>query len=210
MAKSNPKPTHHNFKDIEGQRFKMLVVLRFSHMHKRDGAFWICKCDCGLIKTVSRNALRNGQRTCGCEGRFFKHGKCNSAEYSVWENIIQRCTNPKAPSYRNYGGRGISVCLRWRSFENFCADMGPRPQPKLQIERIDNNGDYAPQNCRWATKRDQTRNTRRNHALSFRGKTMCLTDWAAEVRISAKTLSNRILSGWPTTRALTEPVSWPC
>jgi len=127
-------------------------------------------------------------------------------ENQVWQNMRARCLNPNNPRYADYGGRGISVCERWDSFRSFLADMGQRPGPEYSIERIDNDGPYSPENCRWATRGEQRRNTRQTRALTFNGKTQCLTDWAAEVGLSLDGLRHRIKQGWPLEEVLTRPV----
>ena len=128
----------------------------------------------------------------------------NSREYRAWRNMKTRCYNERYPKYRCYGGRGIKVCDRWlHSFENFYNDMGPAPS-KGTLERKDTNGDYTPENCRWALQKEQVRNMRTNHLLTFRGETMCLTAWAEKVGISSKTLISRLKLGWSLERALTE------
>lgn len=132
------------------------------------------------------------------------HGDSQSAEYKIWGGILSRCNNPRHTPYPFYGGRGIRVCDRWLQYENFLADMGRRPSPKHSIDRIDNDGDYAPENCRWAVMSEQWRNTRRTRLVSFRGKTQCLKDWATELGINYSTLHTRITRyGWPVQRALT-------
>jgi hypothetical protein len=126
------------------------------------------------------------------------------AEYDAWHMCIQRCENPNNPGYKTYGARGIRVCHRWHSFENFFADMGPRPSPRHSIDRIDNDGDYEPGNCRWATPAEQARNRRTNRMIEFGGRTMCISDWAAEIGISCGSLMRR-LDLWGVERALTTP-----
>lgn len=122
--------------------------------------------------------------------------KWTSPEYAAWAGIKQRCLNKKNRFYKNYGGRGITVCARWlNSFDNFCADMGPRPSPKHSIERVNNDLGYSPENCKWATKFEQTRNTRRNVILEYNGESKCLTDWALSVGIKDATLDCRIKRG---------------
>ncbi len=131
---------------------------------------WLCLCDCGNFKTISRNKLITGHtKSCGClvaevsRRRFTTHGHnsrgVRSSEYTTWDAMIQRCTNPHCCQFRNYGGRGISVCKRWMKFENFFADMGRRPTGK-SIDRINNNGNYEPGNCKWSTPSEQLRNRR--------------------------------------------------
>ena len=125
---------------------------------------------------------------------------------STYDSLFQRCYNKKNPNYRDYGGRGITVCERWRSFENFLEDMGERPEGQF-IERIDNNLGYEPGNCRWATNKEQARNRRSTHLITFRGETLCLKDWAERLSINRGTLTSRLkLRGWTVDKALTKPV----
>lgn len=122
----------------------------------------------------------------------------------IWAKMIYRCSNPKDPSYRLYGARGIRVCERWMAFECFAEDMGPRPSMRHSVERKNNNEGYCPDNCKWATYAEQARNTRRTHLLTFNGKTQCMADWALEMGITTSLLSMRInRQGWTTEKALT-------
>lgn len=135
-----------------------------------------------------------------------KHGMSRSPEYRVWVGMISRCYNPKYNGYKNYGERGIVICEEWRtSFIAFFHDMGPKPSPKLTIERLDNNKGYSPENCIWATRATQRRNTRTNRLIIFNGQTKCLMDWANELGMEYKTLEGRIKKGWPLEKALTTP-----
>lgn len=127
-----------------------------------------------------------------------------SKTYSCWYSIIQRCTNPNTTHYNCYGGRGISVCERWKKFENFLDDMGECPSGK-QIDRINNDGNYEPGNCKWATRKEQCRNTRQNHLLTFNGETHCVTEWAEIKSISVGTLRSRVSRNWSIERALMTP-----
>lgn len=134
------------------------------------------------------------------------HGT-TSPEYNAWHAIKQRCSNPKHPSYKDYGARGISICDRWNdSFYNFLADRGPRPSSNHSIDRINNNGNYEPGNCRWATHAEQARNKRTNSLVTINGKTMCVTDWCEHYKISTNVVFTRIYKlKWDIERAITEP-----
>jgi hypothetical protein len=134
----------------------------------------------------------------------FKHGQYLSPEYKAWAAMKARCLNPSDAAYAAYGGRGITVCDRWLDSSAFLEDMGKRPSPKHSLDRINNNGNYEPGNCRWATARQQIRNTRRNVNVEFNGKTQCLMDWSIETGIGFKTLQCRLLNyGWTPEEAFT-------
>lgn len=216
MAKANSITNHPQIKDLTGQRFGRLVVLGFAGQRK-SRSYWICRCACGTVVNVGAANLRRGNTSsCGCLQREWArvgqivHGHSRnghrSAEYHTWHGMKRRCNDPNSTNYRNYGGRGIRVCERWNSFENFLLDMGHKPTPKHSLDRIDNNGRYTPENCRWATETEQKRNTRRNRLISFRGETHCLIKWAELISMKYLTLYYRICRGWSIERALTEPV----
>lgn len=133
--------------------------------------------------------------------------KLFSAEYLIWQGMLGRCFCKTNGGYKRYGARGISVCFRWRSsFRAFLADMKPRPSGAHSLDRWpDQNGNYNPDNCRWATKRQQQRNLRSNRLLTFKGRTQCLTAWAEEVGLTREALDNRLARGIPLAKALTSP-----
>lgn len=204
------------FIDITGQQFERLFVVKRIGSNARGNALWLCRCNCKNKKTIIVRSidLRNSKvRSCGClqkeitRQRSWKHGhrvqRTMSPTYMSWSGMIQRCTNPHYNEYEYYGGRGIVVCERWRKFSNFLKDMGNPPTDKHSIDRINNSGDYCKSNCCWSTPKEQARNTRRNHLLTFRGKTQCIAAWADETGILQSTILMRVRRGWTVKRALT-------
>ena len=123
-------------------------------------------------------------------------------EYDAWANMLARCRNPKRADYVRYGGRGVQVCERWRIYENFFADMGPRPSPHHSVDRIDNNGNYCPENCRWATRQAQGGNKRNSHLIEFDGFTAHASQWSRATGVHIQTIFKRLREGWPVERAL--------
>lgn len=122
--------------------------------------------------------------------------------------MVDRCENPQNKAFSHYGGRGIAVCARWRSFKDFLTDAGSRPSPKHSIDRIDNDRGYEPGNVRWATQKEQTRNTRANKLLTFNGETLCMSEWAERTGIGSPTIRTRLVLGWSVADALTRPVTF--
>ena len=181
---------------------------RWFVLNKLDGERALCLCECGKIKAVNIQNLKSGKsKSCGCLRRELHttHGKSRtgSREYACWLAIRQRCTNPSDPRFKDYGGRGIAVCERWTDFENFLKDMGPRPAGG-SIDRVDNSLGYQPDNCRWATRKQQQNNTRRCVVLTFRGESLTATQWAERIGIKPHTLLTRIKRGWSVEKALRE------
>ena len=197
--------------DLTGEVFARLTVLERAENNSRGNIMWLCKCACGnATRASSVNLKSTGTRSCGCIKREMlqakaTHGMSYHPLYKTWCGIIKRTTNPNASNYPAYGGRGITICERWKnSFENFVADMGEKPSRELSIERINNDGNYEPSNCIWASRGEQSRNTSRSRLITFNGKTMCLTDWAELIGINPRTLSER-LAKWTKERALNTP-----
>lgn len=205
-----PYPSHPNFKDLKGDRFGRLVALYPVGRYRRTYT-WLCICDCGVESVVIGTSLSIGNtKSCGCleiENRITHH-MSETPEYNAWKSMIQRCRNPNHPEWNLYGGRFIKVCARWMdSFETFFEDMGPRPGELFSIERRNNSLGYSPENCYWATKRQQANNTRRNRTITHRGETHTVSQWARKLGIHRNTLDMRLVTlGWPIERALTEPV----
>jgi len=198
--------------NLVNQRFGRFIVKSFSHTSK-NFAYWECLCDCGIIKIIRGNDLKTRRTlSCGCLGKERRHaantthGMSNTPIFEVWCAIIQRCENPKHKSYDRYGGRGIKVCDRWRnSFQAFHDDMGIRPK-NTSIDRIDNNGDYEPSNCRWATKSEQSINTTRNIYITVNGITRTIREWERIQKFNAGIIGHRIRQGWPPEKAVFTPV----
>ncbi len=136
-----------------------------------------------------------------------KRGYKPSPEYLSWMNLRRRCLNPSSKSFASYGGAGVTVCRRWSMFDNFIADMGPKPTPTHQIERVDNSGNYEPGNCRWATPVEQANNRRSNVWITHNGKTQTIAQWAAESGLKLGTLWYRLYRAkWPFEKAITTPI----
>lgn len=184
--------------------------------------YQVFRCECGNELVVPFPRVRTGEtRSCGClhkdqlRERAFIHGSTRNRkvtpEYEAWRGVITRCEDKNKPQYPDYGGRGITVCDRWREpngqgFINFLDDMGERPSKGHSIDRKDNNGNYEPANCRWATRSEQAQNKRNTRNLEAFGKTQCLSVWAREYGMSAGVLCNRLKRGMSIEEALTKPL----
>lgn len=213
--------------DMTGRRCGRFTVVSEGGRDKSMAVKWLCVCDCGTRTVVSGSALRNGRSTnCGCVAHrphggtsrklkstnskraviCLKHGMANAPEYRVWEAMKRRCANVNDSSYAYYGGRGIRVCAAWnKSFPEFFADMGRRP-PKLTLDRIDNDGDYTPNNCRWATREEQCLNRRSNRWLTVDGERKTITQWSRDLGASDDTVAMRMKNGWSVEDAVSVPV----
>lgn len=199
--------------ELIGKRFGRLVVqsvLPVSRLPRQ----YLCLCDCGRQSTPAKGSLLGGRtRSCGCleaetrkRGFGRKHGYYSHPLYNLWRKMIERCYKHTNIGYRNYGARGIKVCEAWKtSFESFVADMGSRPSLDHSVDRIDNDGDYEPGNCRWATPKEQRRNARDNRVLEFRGIRKCVSEWADELGMTDDVILKRLKYGWSVEEALTTP-----
>lgn len=193
-----------------GDRFGRLVLVR--QINKNPGAKWETLCDCGNKKVARTASMRNGDTTsCGC--RLYEtqqdrktHGMSETPEYKAWANMKNRCQSKNHRQYSEYGGRGIKVCARWQTFETFLADMGKRPNGTTLDRHPDNDGNYEPSNCRWATRKQQQRNRRVCVQITLRGKTQCLTEWAEESGVHRRTVRARLVKGWSIEDAIFKPV----
>lgn len=188
-----------SFIDLSGRVFNNLTVIkRVENPKGKKDAAWLCQCKCGDQSVVVAYRLKNGNtKSCGCIRKpalhqaNTKHGKSKTVEYATWNSMMQRCYNPNAMKYSSYGSRGIVVCERWHEFENFLEDMGMRPDKKLSLERIDPYGNYGPDNCKWGTKTEQSRNTRSLYATNTSGARGVHWDnrrskWIATIKVNGK------------------------
>lgn len=200
-------------KGLVGKRVGKLVVVALSNEKHRRALWWICQCDCGNTTKI-QTAKLNHERvfSCGCLmeesreklGLTFKHGLTNTRTYRIWKGMRSRCLNKNYHSYQDYGARGITICAQWNDYQNFLTDMGIAPNG-MSIERKNNEGHYSPDNCIWATPRQQARNTRRNIVIEFRGERKTLIEWAENCDIKYATLKQRYKAGWNIESIFTTP-----
>ncbi len=191
----------------EGDTYGRLTVLAVGKVPGTRRYFVICECSCGSAPSKYRvDKVRSEHTTsCGCLQGGVTHGLSRHPLCSVWRHMIDRCYDPTNDRFQYYGARGIKVCDRWHKLESFVSDMGTGYRKGLQIERINNEGHYTPENCTWATRIEQARNRRSNIKLSHQGKTMTLAEWSEETGLPYSTLWDRVQYGWIAERILTTP-----
>lgn len=199
------KKSHTTMKDIIGKRFGRLLVVEMVDERSKCGEIkYLCKCDCGNEKIIVGTSMRNGStRSCGCliseetARRAKIHGQSNTRLYKIWSGMIERCINPNRNEYMYYGGRGINVCNEWlndfKSFYEWAMSHGYSDD--LSIDRIDVNGNYCPENCRWATPKEQSDNTRKTVHITVNGVTKNATDWAKTIGVGRSTISRHVKKG---------------
>lgn len=181
---------------------RLRVIGRSPLRHAR--AYWDCICDCGKSTTVRGDHLKEGRiQSCGCikDEQRFVHGMSRTPIYRCWAKMKERCSNPRSPQAKDYGGRGITVCERWQVFESFYEDMGD-PPPGLSLDRINNELGYFKENCRWATDKQQVDNRRCTRNVTINGETMCMKDWCRKLGVSYSTARARVRRGLTNSRAL--------
>lgn len=195
------------FKDITGQRFGRLTVLAPTEKRHNRSVIWLCQCDCGKVVEVNGNYMRNGDtRSCGClhdeaaaeRGRANKvHGGCRDRLHRIWTGMLTRCRNPNHPEFHRYGGRGIKVCRSWehsyQAFKDWAYSHGyddQAPRGVCTIDRIDVDGDYCPENCRFVSALEQSRNLSTNRKITVHGKTKCASEWAEIIGVSPCAILN--------------------
>ncbi|HUT44500.1 MAG TPA: hypothetical protein VMW95_09200 [Desulfobacterales bacterium] len=208
---------NHNFKDLTGGKFGKLIVLKYDRSNKRGKALFKCQCECGNIKVIIGTSLSFGRtQSCGClrEGQTkklnelnYKHGMNGKPIYNVHRAMLNRCNLETDYHYPGYGGRGISVCKEWMKFEPFYKwAVANGYSEGLTIDRVNNNGNYEPSNCRWTTYKEQARNSRNNRIIDIDGESLCVAEWGEKLGIKPQIISKRLFRGWPERRAVLTPV----
>ena len=195
-------------KDITGNRYGKLTVMNFVETKKQQ-AYFLCRCDCGKEIIIRSNSLKMGRsKSCGCLGhpQNIIHGDCGKTKlYKAWSAIQQRCENPKNKGYFKYGGRGIKLCQEWHDYVNFkkwAVENGYKENAGLSIDRIDNNGNYEPSNCRWTNIYVQSHNTRKNHNITYNGETKCISEWARVLDLERDIIWNKVRRGTDGAKAI--------
>ncbi len=192
-----------------GKKFGKLTVLE-----KQDGYMFLCKCECGEIKSINGSGLLSGhKKSCGCLRKYktkphkTTHGLTGTTEYIIWGGIIARCTDPTHHAFSDYGERGIGICNKWRnSFTAFLKDMGKRPSRFHTIERKNNDKGYSKSNCKWATRKEQARNRRSSRIVEIKGVKKCLEEWCDIYKIKSKSVNSRVKRGQSYKDAITTPL----
>lgn len=201
-------------KDLTGIKFNRLTVIERVENDKHGKARWLCECDCGNFTTASSGDLKSGNtKSCGCfisditKARNTKHGKSTTRIYTEYQTMKARCYYPKHSYFHLYGGRGITVCDEWlndfQTFYNWAMSHGYADN--LTIDRINTDGNYTPENCRWVTNKQQQNNRRNNRLITYKGETKPVSQWAEEYGIYYNTLLYRVRNGWSVEKALTTP-----
>jgi hypothetical protein len=202
---------------VIGREFGRLTVIDRAQSSRHGHPCWLCRCRCGVEKVVRQQGLMDGtSQSCGCLGRERRAEKCTThgharrnnwtPEFRAWRSAINRCCNPNDKNWHNYGGRGITICERWRcSFQAFFEDVGAKPSPGLQIDRIDNDGHYEPGNVRWTTPQQNTANSRRARLIEHDGKRLTMREWSRVTGIGLGTIRNRLTKEWSVADTLTKP-----
>jgi hypothetical protein len=197
--------------DRTGLRYGSLIVVAY-HDHSKGHIRWKTRCVCGNMRIVPTSRLAEKAIQCvecalqNQRDAHTTHGKTKTSTYKIWIGMRERCYKPTYPNYHNYGGRGIKVCERWlESFENFLTDMGERPSSKYSLDRINNDGNYEPANCRWATATEQRNNSRQNVFLEYNGERKTVIQWERHLHVTLGLVRDRLRRGWSVERALTEP-----
>ena len=200
----------------KGEKFNRLIVIKLHHINTfknkynriTNREYYLCKCDCGNYDIVRKDSLKNNNvKSCGClqKEKVKKHGLRYTRIYKILDCMKERCYNKNKDNYYLYGARGITVCKEWLEKDNgiinfYTWAINNGYKENLTIDRIDNNGNYEPSNCRWATMKEQGRNKRNNYLITYKGETHCLSEWAETFNINRTTISSRLKNGWDITR----------
>lgn len=195
------KPNNKQFEDLTGQKFGRLTVVSYAGFKVRH--CWLCECNCGNKIVTRGNSLKTGNtESCGCIGKeriiecSRTHGMAHTAEYHIWLGIKKRCYNRNSQYYKDYGDRGIIVCDKWlESFLNFYEDMGERPSKLHSIERINNNGNYCSENCKWAIATEQANNKRNNRYITYQNRKMTVPQWSRELNVNPTSMYAKVYKG---------------
>ena len=188
------------YKDLTNKHFNKLTAIKFAYI-KNGKTYWECECECGNKKIVRADSLQNGTiKSCGCaRNNPRSHGFCGTKIYKRWEDMKARCLNHNNKHYKDYGGRGITICQEWLSdfmnFYNWAINNGY--SDSLSIDRIDVNGNYEPSNCRWVTMKNQMRNTRLTHYIEYNGEKHCVSEWLEILGITNRSVANKLYAGYP-------------
>jgi hypothetical protein len=205
----------YNYEEFIGKKINHWTIVKFlGKRNKRLLISVICDCPNKTLRTTGFYAvISNRSRSCGCvsvellSARSYRHGKAGTKEYKCWSDMKRRCYNNNNSKHNSYKVRGIKVSPEWySSFETFYKDMGPCPPDKNSIDRVDNTKGYFPNNCRWATSKEQGNNTSTNRRLTYKEETLTMTQWGEKLKIYPHTIKGRLRMGWPIERALTTPV----
>jgi len=197
-----------NRQDLTGKKYGMLTVVKYDH-HHNGKIFWLCQCNCGKTKTIQSGNLKAGKsNSCGCQKGPKKHGLSAHPLYKIWNAIKTRCLNSKTIGWQNYGGRGITVCDEWINDPMAFIKWGIKNGWKdgLDIDRINNNADYSPANCRFVTRSKNCLNKRNNRLITYDGQTKTLTEWAGLIGKTRDTIQMRLKRGWAIERAFNESI----
>jgi hypothetical protein len=204
-------------KDLSGQKFNRLAIVEFDHYKGDHVAYYRCRCDCGVEKVIKGADVKRGVvKSCGCYNREMtrlrkpglKHGYAHKERlYEVWKNMKRRCYAPNNERFQFYGGKGVIVCDEWKedyaAFRKWAHKNGYAQG--LTIDRIDNDGNYEPSNCRWATAKVQENNMSRNHILTYRGESLTIAEWADRLGVTYSTINHRVQRGWDMERLINQP-----
>lgn len=197
--------------DLTNQRFGSLMAIERRGSDENGQALWLCRCDCGKEKIIRGHDLKQGTKSCGCSRvrntGLYKHGLSHTRLHWIWRGMKDRCYNPKNKTYNFYGGRGIKICDEWKSdFMPFYEwAMANGYKDGLTIDREDSNGNYCPENCRWATRTQQANNTRRNVYVTINGETRTVPEWSRIYGVNPYSVRTRIQKGWEPALAITTP-----